>query len=179
MTRKVLPLYQEFVDLVLAEEGTQFSCFVADRDHADPVKRFGSHWEAYAKLAEQMTVAGVRATELVTILADNCSTPDEVLFEEALKASVNRRLRRLAVTSVCRLDSKSSDGLQAMDMFTSGIAFEFRAAAGLASEKSVKADLSRHVRSALGADTCLTGWRNAQHSIALYEHGNWTPAAAG
>lgn len=173
VTKKVLPLYREFVDLVVYAD-TQFFCFVADREQADPVRRFGTHWEAYGKLAQQLTVAGIRTAELITILADNYSTPDDVLFEESLKASVNRRLRRLAVTSVCRLDSKSSDGLQAVDMFTSGIAFEFRAAASLASEKSVKAELSRHIRSALGTASCLTGWRNQRHSVAVYDHGQWS-----
>ena len=49
-----------------------------------------------------------------------------------------------------------------------------RAAASLASEKSVKAELSRHIRSALGTASCLTGWRNQRHSVAVYDHGQWS-----
>ncbi|MBI4942660.1 MAG: hypothetical protein HY830_18120, partial [Actinobacteria bacterium] len=100
--------------------------------------------------------------------ADNYSTPDEILFEETLKAAVNRRLRRLAVTSVCRMDSRSSDGLQAVDMLTSAVAFEFRQNAGLASATSPKARLAAYARTALGADSCLSGWRSPQHSVAIY-----------
>jgi hypothetical protein len=165
----------DFVDLVVSDTDTQFFEFVADRTQADPIARFGTHWEAYAKLAEQLVVASVRGPELLTVLADNYSTPDDILFEDSLKASVNRRLKRLAVTNVCRLDSKSSDGLQAVDMLVSAITFEFRAKAGLSSPVSAKGQLSLHVREALGTQTCLDGWRNANHSIAVYEHGFWSP----
>jgi hypothetical protein len=177
-TRDSLSLYKEFIDLIAADSAVEFFSFVADRRRADPIERFGSHWEAYAKLAEQLVVACVRGEELVAILADNYSTPDYILFEESLKASANGRLKRLAVTSVCRLDSKSSDGLQAVDMLTSAIAFEFRADAGLASHKSAKGELSSYVRGVLGADTCLAGWRNSRHSVAVYDHGRWSPGDA-
>jgi hypothetical protein len=173
-TKAVLPLYKEFIDVVAADSAVEFFCFVADRDAADPVERFGTHWEAYSKLAEQLVVACVRGDELLSVLADNYSTPDEVLFEDSLKASANRRLQRLAVTSVFRLDSRSSDGLQAVDMLTSAIAFEFRASVGLASPKSPKGELSEYARQALGTTTCLNGWRNRSHSVAIYSHGQWT-----
>lgn len=173
-TMRSLPLYKEFIDVIASDAAVEFFSFVADRDVADPVERFGTHWDAYSKLAEQLVVACVRGDELLSVLADNYSTPDEVLFEDSLKASVNRRLRRLAVTSVFRLDSKSSDGLQAVDMLTSAIAFEFRANVGLGSTSSPKSQLAKYARQALGTETCLEGWRTDQHSVAIYSHGQWT-----
>lgn len=86
-----LPLFRQFVDVVLGESDVEFFCFVSDTQKADPTERFGTHWEAYGKLAEQLTVASLRSPELMTVVADNYSTPDEVLFEDVLKASVNRR----------------------------------------------------------------------------------------
>ena len=125
-----------------------------------------------------MVVASIHSNELLTVLADNYSTPDDVLFEDSLKASVNRRLRRLSVTSVCRLDSKSSDGLQAVDMLTSAIAFEFRAKAGLAAQTSPKGQLSLYLREALGLGSCLNGSRNDHHSVAVYSQGQYTDISA-
>lgn len=175
-TQGTLSLYKGVVDLVLAPDGAaSYYCFMADRHVADPVERFGSHFAAYSKLAEQLVVAALRPDELVTVLADNYSTPDHVLFEEDLKASANRRLGRLAVTSCCRLDSKSSDGLQLADLLTSAVAFEFRASAGIASPSSPKGQLAEHVRLMLGTKTCLGGWRQKLHSVAVYNHGAWTP----
>lgn len=138
-----LPFYRKVVDVCLEPGLVEFFCFIADRESADPVARFGTPWAAYGKLAEQLVVASIRSDELVTVLADNYSTPDEVFFEEELRATVNRRLRRLSVVAVCRLDSRSSDGLQAVDLFTSATAFEFRAEAGRASHKSPRGSWRR------------------------------------
>jgi hypothetical protein len=168
-------LYEEVVDIALTPGAGRFFSFVADRDTADPIARFGTAWDAYGKLAEQLVVASLQTDQLITVLADNYSTPDHVLFEEDLRSAVNRRLKRLAVMSVCRLDSRSCDGLQVADLLTSAITHEFRANVGLAASSSPKAKLAEHVRSKLGATSCLTGWRNTDHSVAIYEHGFWTP----
>lgn len=174
-TAGTLPFYRKVVDTCLTQESLEFFCFVADRDAADPVARFGTPWAAYSKLAEQLVVASLHTNELISVMADNYSTPDEVLFEEELKASVNRRLQRLAVVSDCRLDSKSSDGLQVVDLLTSATSFEFRAHAGLALTTSPRGQLAAYVRSKLGTSSCLSGWRNGVHSVAVYNHGNWSP----
>jgi len=167
LTAGTLPFYQKVVD-ICGDSDAEFFCFIANRALHDPVSRFGSAWDAYGKLAEQLLVASIHPDELVALLADNYSTPDSVLFEEDLRSAVNRRLNRLALTSVVRLDSRSSDGLQLVDLLTSAIAHEFRADAGLASHTSPKGQLSTYVRSMLGATTCLKGWRNKSHSVAIY-----------
>lgn len=172
VTKGTLNQYKEYVDTAFAACDPSFFCFVADRELADPVARFGSTWDAYEKLAEQLVIASVQAPELVTVLADNYSTPDDVLFEQTLRANINRRLRRLAVVSVCRLDSRAADGLQLVDLLTSTTALEFRIEAGLASGGTPKAELAAHVRSVVGAETCLGGWRNDRHSVAIYNHGS-------
>ena len=47
-------------------------------------------------------------------------------FETDVRESVNSRLGRLAVTSVCRLHSRAAVPLQLVDMLTAAVAFEFR-----------------------------------------------------
>jgi|GEM_PF-475624 len=165
-----LDLYKRLVDEVFSViPKIEFYCYIADRNIADPIVRWVTPWEAYLKLAEQLVIASIHPTELVALMADNYSTPDNVLFEEDLYSNVNRRLNRLALVSVVRLDSESSDGLQIADLLTSAIAFEFRAEAGLGSTDSAKGQLSQYVRNALGTQSCLGGWRNATHSIQVYE----------
>lgn len=162
-----LEMYWEIVDISV-DSGLEFFCFVADRQTADPIVRFGSPWDAYARLAEQLVVAAIHPGELVSIMADNYSTPDHVRFEETLRSNVNRRLNRLGVVSACRLDSRSCDGLQVADLLTSAVAHEFRASTGRASHTSPKGRLAAHVRDRLGAPTCLSGWRNTRHSVQIY-----------
>jgi hypothetical protein len=189
-TRAVLPLYQEVIDLV-ASADSSFSCFVADRSRADPVARFGSPWRAYEKLAAQLLLGSIPPQELVNVVADNYSTPDHVVFEQDVRADVNRRLGGLVITSVCRMDSKAADPLQVVDLLTAAVAFEFRQAAGLAGHHSPKAVLAEYLRSRYGVRSFLRGHRSpsrlpGQLNVKLYTHGRVangagsrrTPAAA-
>jgi hypothetical protein len=168
LTRSALPLYREIIDIVAASDG-EFACFVADRTVADPVLRFGSPWLAYEKLASQLLIGSIRPREVVTVLADNYSTPDGVSFEKDVRASVNARLRRLAIASLVRLDSKAAMPLQIVDLLTAAVAFEFRQSAGLAGIGTPKAQLSKHLRDRYGVDSCLAGSRvNPRLNVALY-----------
>lgn len=176
-TKGTLDLYKFVADECLGHGDVEFFCFVADRHIADPVARFGSTWDAYSKLAEQLVVASLHPQEIMSLMADNYSTPDSILFEEDLRLRVNMRVRGLGLVSVVRLDSKSSDGLQLADLLTSAVAFEFRASAGLASPTSPKGQLAAHIRQAMGTTSCLGGWRNASHSVAIYSHGGIGPSA--
>lgn len=92
LTRGSLPVYKEVVDLVAASDA-QFSCFVADRKMDDPVMRFGSTANAYERLAEQLLVGTISRDEIITVLADNYSTPDVNPFEIVVRSEVNRETR--------------------------------------------------------------------------------------
>jgi hypothetical protein len=167
VTRSSLPFYNAVVDLVAAS-GAYFSCFVVDRKKHDPVERFGSPWSAYEKLAKQLLLGSIRPRELLVVLADNYSTPLNVAFEQDVRAAVNKKLGRLAVVSVCRLDSKTTDALQIVDLLTSAVAFEFRQAAGIAAKRNAKASLSKYVRRKYGVATCLKGCKQGTLNVALY-----------
>lgn len=168
LTRGALPFYRKVVDVVMATPDAWFSCFVADRVLADPVARFGSDWLAYEKLAEQLLIASIKRREIMTVLADNYSTPDDVLFEQDVRANVNRRLGRLGIVSVCRLDSQAADPLQIVDLLTSALAFEFRQSAGLANANSPKGQLAAYVRQGFGVTSALNGCRTPRCNVALY-----------
>lgn len=167
VTRDSLAFYKAVANLVSSSDA-EFSCFVADRESADPVARFGSHWKAYEKLAEQLLLGSIRPYELVTVLADNYSTPDHFVFEQDVRSGVNNRLDRLAVTSVCRLDSKAADPLQLVDLLTSAVAFEFRQNAGLAKETSTKGRLAAYVRSCYGVSSFLGGCDAQAMNVKIY-----------
>lgn len=155
LTRNTLPIFREVVDVIEGYTGTQFSCFIADRQVADPVARFGTHWLAYEKMAQQLLIGTISPGEIVSVLADDYSTPDDVTFEIDVRDVVNGRLGRCAITSICRLDSRAAAPLQAVDVLTSAVAFEFRQAAGQAGKTSPKAQLAEHVRDVFGVASWL------------------------
>jgi hypothetical protein len=158
LTVNALPFYRSVLATVCQLRAT-FSCFVADRRLDDPMLRFGSSWKAYEGLAEQLLEGSIGRRELVAVLADDYSTPQNVVFERDVKREINRRFDRLAVTSVCRLDSQSADPLQIVDVLTSAVTFEFRQRAGLAGRNSPKARLAASFRTSCGATSFLNGFR--------------------
>jgi hypothetical protein len=64
--------------------------------------------------------------EVVGVLADGRSTSPAVEFERDVSNSVNRASGRLAVASVCRLDSRSTDALQVVDLLLGATALDLR-----------------------------------------------------
>ncbi len=167
-TRDSMPFYEAVIDAVRKVRGVRFSCFVADRALADPVARFGSPWRAYERLAAQLLIGSIQPQELVCVLADEYSTPDEVHFEAEVRQTVNVRLGRLAVTSVCRLDSRAAVPLQIVDLLTAAVAFEFRQDLGLAGTNSPKAHLARYVREAYSVSSFLRGVDRSGVNVKIY-----------
>lgn len=170
LTMTSLPLYKDLIDLV-ANSDARYSCFVADRSTADPVKRFKRDaWLAYEKLATQVLIGAAKPYELLSVMADNYSTPDRVKFEEDVRAEVNRRLERLAVTTICRMDSKACDALQLVDVLTGAVTFEHRQAAGLAGSKSAKAMLAEYLRNVYDVDSTVGGCKKDRLNVAIYRN---------
>jgi hypothetical protein len=167
LTMTSLPLYRDLIDVVTASSA-RFSCFVADRNVADPLARFGDAWLAYEKLATQLLIGTSKPYELLSVMADKYSTPDEVDFEKQLRSEVNRRLGCLQAVTVCRLDSRACDALQLVDVLTGAIAFEHRQNAGLAGTRSAKAELAKYVREQYGVETTRTGCKTPKLNVAMY-----------
>lgn len=167
LTRDTLPSYRDVVDVLAGSANVFFSCFVADRSISDPIARFGSSAKAYEKMAEQLLIGSIAPNEIVTVIADEYSTPDVNPFEVVVKAEVNRRLKCLAIASVVLVNSKAAVPLQLVDLMTSAVAFEFRQHAGLASGHSPKAQLAEYVRQKFKVTTFLRGVRTERVNVAL------------
>ncbi|MGL5825373.1 MAG: DUF3800 domain-containing protein [Nocardioides sp.] len=165
-------VYIALIELLLASPA-KFSCFVADRHVADPVARFRSTFAAYEKLGIQLLVGSIRPYELVSVLADNYSAPDNRCFENTVRDECNRRLDRLAVVSVVQVDSAATEGLQLVDVLTGAVGFGFRAAAGNASHSSRKGRVARHLRDLCGVRDFNAGHPDPNFNVKLYEHANW------
>jgi hypothetical protein len=157
LTFKALPFYRDVVDLLARSDDAYFSCFIADRHEEDPLAKFRSPWKAYEKLATLLLLGSISnpEPELVPVLADNYSTPDNVHFERDVRAAVNDRRGYCTVPTVCRLDSKAADPLQLVDLMTSAVTFEFRQCAGLAGRSTPKAQLAAYVRHSYGIQSFL------------------------
>lgn len=126
----VVALARAVIDLVFDSDDAEFSCYIADRANGDLTVRFKSHdypsHKAYEWLAAEVLHDLIGEQEVVTVLADRLSTAPGVRFETDVAEVVNRRRRRLAVSNVCRLDSRSTDGLQIVDLLLGAATLDLR-----------------------------------------------------
>ncbi|OXM49567.1 hypothetical protein CFP71_29935 [Amycolatopsis thailandensis] len=172
ITTSSLAASESLIELLL-DSSANFSCFVADRHVADPVARFGNTFRAYEKLATQLLIGSVQPYELVTVIADNYSAPNNRSFESTVKIECNNRLDRLAVTSVIQVDSKATEGLQLVDMLVGAVAFGFKADCGLGNHRSLKGQLAQKLRAKLGVPNFDSGYKSSAFGVRLYEHDKW------
>ena len=112
---------------LIAQPGpAHFAAVFDDGRDAHLRQRYGDKWKAYEALATDAICRLIDAEEVVTVLADRYTPPQALGFEATVRAAVNARLGRLAVTSLVRLKSSSTDGLQLVDLLLGAVAFDFR-----------------------------------------------------
>lgn len=172
ITSRNSAIHVDLIDLILRSEA-QYSAFVADRHVADPMARFGDTFRAYEKLATQFLIGSTRPYEIVTVLADNYSAPNDRDFQGTVKKETNSRLRRLAVSAVVQLDSAATEGLQLVDVLTGAVAFGFKAATGLASARSNKGKVAAELLSRLSVSDLAPGYEADGFRVRVYEHQRW------
>lgn len=126
----IVELAKKAIDLVFESDGVEFCCHIADRRNGDLTARFHRHaypgHRAYEWLAAEVLHDVIGDHEIVSVLADHFSAAPEVQFEQDVAASVNNRRRRLTISTVCRLDSRSLDGLQLVDLLLGAAALDLR-----------------------------------------------------
>lgn len=125
-TESMLKAALESIDLFFDLPGLSFSCLIADRQDGDLVASHGNAWAGYQHLAERVLVGLVDDPEVISVIADHVDTPDRVRFERDVRSAVNRRKGRLAVATLCRIDSRASEGLQLVDLLLGAAMFDFR-----------------------------------------------------
>ena len=126
----IVALARAAMDLVFASDDAAFCCHIADRQNGDITAQFRGHrfpaHKAYEWLAAEVLHDTIDPTEIVTVLADRLSTSPDVRFETDVAEVVNHRRGRLAVSTVCRLDSRSTDGLQLVDLLLGATTLDLR-----------------------------------------------------
>lgn len=135
------------MDLAFDLDEITFRCLISDRQHGDLTAQFKRTaypaYKAYEKFAADALDGIIGETEIVTVLADQQSTPPAVRFEADVKAAVNRTRGRLAIATVSRIDSRCHEGLQLIDVLLGAAALDLRQ--GRVEKESQKQQLLAHL----------------------------------
>ncbi|MDA8062897.1 MAG: DUF3800 domain-containing protein [Actinomycetota bacterium] len=126
INRATAYLYREAIDIV-ASSDARFVCGVVDKAEWDPFRSTREAWKVHAQLTIQLLNAVVgRGHPILSVVADNITTPAAVNYEGYLAMAVNRTRGYLAVAGANRMDSKSCIGLQLADILTGAVAHQYR-----------------------------------------------------
>ncbi|OGL87382.1 hypothetical protein A3I40_03775 [Candidatus Uhrbacteria bacterium RIFCSPLOWO2_02_FULL_48_12] len=145
-----------------------FYSYSLDKEGAYFKREFsGDPWQAYQKIAIRLLKdVALAPKEILILLADHVTVPKHIRFEVDVKKEVNSSLKRLALAGVCRLDSRSNDLLQLVDLMIGTISYDLKIETGaIKGNDEYKADLLQFLKQNLGADKFMPGFRNRNFNI--------------
>ncbi|HEX2057682.1 MAG TPA: DUF3800 domain-containing protein [Actinomycetota bacterium] len=152
--KKNVPIYERMVNEYFATASPQtgmFSALVVEASKVNLRRHHGgSPWKAYEWFAAQLLKATMGPSEVLTVLADELSTPANVHFEVDLKRQINDDFQRLAIADVARIRSSGSDIIQMADVLLGAVLYDFHLASGnipvpSAAKKHLHDVICRHV----------------------------------
>lgn len=148
-------------------KSTYFYSYSIDKEGEYFKKEFrGDPWQAYEQLTMRLIEVALAEKEILILLADHITTPKEVRFEVNVKKNVNSKLGRLALAGVCRINSRSNDLLQIVDLIIGAISYDLKIKTGaIEGNSSCKKELLNCLKMNLGTDSFIDGFKNRNFNI--------------
>ena len=156
------------VDALFDTRSTSFYSYSIDKEGQYFQKEFsGDPWQAYQKMTMRLLSEAVLAPkEILILLADHITVPKEIRFEVDVKKDLNASVKRLALAGVCRLDSRSNDLLQLVDLIIGAISYDLKiSTVAIKGDSKYKIELLKYLKQNLGTDSFLSGFRNRDFNI--------------
>jgi len=123
-------------------------------------------WKAYEEITIKLISDAVMSkNELLIIIADHVTTPKNVKFEVNVKNIINRKNNKLSIAGVCRIDSKSNDLLQVVDLISGCINYDLKLFMGTVSGDKNKIELLNFLKQSIGVDNFCNGYKNKMFNV--------------
>lgn len=164
LSRRNIDFAKFAVGALFDARSVYFYSYSIDKEGAYFKKEFsGDPWQAYQKIAVRLLKdVALAPKEILILLADHVTVPKNIRFEVDVKREVNNSLKRLALAGVCRLDSRSNDFLQLVDLMIGAISYDLKIATGaVMGGYKYKADLVKYLKQNLGASEFMSGFVSA------------------
>lgn len=122
-------------------------------------------WSAYEKITLKLLSASLSEKEILILVADHVTTPKDIKFEVNVKKDFNKSKKRLALSGVCRFNSKSNDLLQVVDLLIGAITYDLKIQSKLVTGDKYKIELVNYLKENLGTIDFVNGFKNYNFNI--------------
>jgi len=167
LSRRNVNFAKYAISALLDTRSTYFYSYSADKEGDYFRREFGSNpWTAYQQITIKLLKAALSTKEILILLADYVTTPKDIRFEVDVKKQMNSSFGRLVLAGVCRLNSKSNDLLQLVDLIIGAISYDLKISAGsIKGTDKNKVDLLNFLKMNLGSKGFAGGFRNRNFNI--------------
>lgn len=167
-----LKIAKDFLRTAFSMKSGSFSAIVIPKTHSDfDIDRYfdGDIFQLYKKFLVEIIKKKIGEFEILTVIADDYFTPsdskfeqrEEDTFEGGVRAIVNDHFKRLALTGICQVNSKSNICLQLVDLLVGCCMFDIRIQSNLiqiqtlSESQKIKYELLNFVKNELKVDSTI------------------------
>lgn len=156
VTKQNLPVYLDLIDIFFSCTNNRFHGLVVDKQTYKVIAKPGRGYHAaYNKLAAKLVSGSIgkgrgKASEYITILADDVSTSKEDKFEKVIRETVKQKKRRNALFGIARLESHAVTEIQMVDVLLGLVAYSYKIKYGLVRGSGASLRLLKHLQKKLG-----------------------------
>ena len=169
MSKNKLEFSKFAMESFLNTKSIHFYSYSIDKSGDYFKREFNSNpWIAYEQLSIRLIEAALAPNEILIVMAEHVTTPKNIRYEVNVKRRINDKEKRLAIAGVCRLDSKSNDLFQVVDLFIGAINYDLKKETGIIGKgDKYKLKFLEFFKGNLGAKNFTEGFKNYQFNIFI------------
>ncbi len=123
---------KKVIDIYLDTKSFNFSSYTLDKRGSYFDRQYGGDpWKAYEDISVRLIRSNLAPSEVLAVIADYVTTPREIKFEASVKKRINTDTQRFSIMGVVRIDSRSNDILQIVDLMIGAVNYDLKLTTGL------------------------------------------------
>lgn len=166
LSSKNINFVKIIIDSIFDTKSLNFYSYTTHKKSKYFIDNFsGNEWKAYEDITLKLMDIVLSEHEILILIADHITTPDNIRYEVNIKKIFNNSNKRLSIAGVCRFDSKSNDLLQVTDLLIGAVTYDLKLRTGLVSGDKYKIEIVNYLKDKLGTDYFTNGFKNYNFNI--------------